>query len=82
MYAACNNDVEFLTHLNNTDVHWDPLGPELQRHQLFKMLYPILYHTPGKTTLLKHTYLVHGENSLSFTHPAATSKGNTNAFLR
>lgn len=25
---------------------------------------------PGKTPL-KHMYLVHGENSLSFTHPAA-----------
>ncbi len=49
MHATCNNNAGFIAYLNNTDVYWDPLGPEIQRHQLFKMLY--ISHT----TRLKNT---------------------------
>lgn len=46
MHVTCNNNAGFIAYPNNTDVYWDPLGPELQRHQLFKMLYAIPYHMP------------------------------------
>lgn len=82
MHAACNNSKEFLAHLNNTDVYWDPLGPELQKtsiiHDVTSNPTPPVWKTPP----LKHASVIHKEKSLSFRHPATTTKGNTNAFLR
>lgn len=38
MHTTYNICTAFPAHLNATGVYWDPLGPELQRHQLFKIL--------------------------------------------
>lgn len=81
MHAACNNNAAFLAHLNATDVYWDPLGPELQRHQLFRMLRIITYAAPHVGNNTHAVSCSRGEFTVIH-NGAETGEGNTDASIR